>query len=74
MRVLSCFADYVPCLPNVKSLRLRVSAETDDSLRVLTNLARACPILETCTIEVLTRINMSSVSSNVSQYFKINVL
>lgn len=42
---------YVPCLPNVKSLRLRISAESDDSLRALTNLARACPILETFTIE-----------------------
>nr|XP_043616051.1 F-box/FBD/LRR-repeat protein At1g78750-like [Erigeron canadensis] len=44
--------DSIPKLPNVKNLRLTIGACRGDSLLEFTNLAKACPSLETLTIEL----------------------
>ncbi|GKD54752.1 F-box/LRR-repeat protein-like protein [Tanacetum coccineum] len=40
----------IPFLPNIKNLRLTFDVKNDDSLLEFTNLAKACPTLETFTL------------------------
>ncbi|GKC83318.1 putative F-box/LRR-repeat protein isoform X2, partial [Tanacetum coccineum] len=42
----------IPFLPNIKNLRLTFNVKNDDSLLEFTNLAKACPTLETFTVKL----------------------
>ncbi|GJR12626.1 zinc finger, CCHC-type containing protein [Tanacetum coccineum] len=42
----------IPFLPNIKNLRLTFDVKNDDSLLEFTNLAKACPTLETFTVKL----------------------